>query len=188
VHDEIIGISDQHRRALHGVVIRAIAGPGGRLHPVQGDVQKQGACHPALRSSLLGAGQPAVLDHARLQPSADHSLSGERADLAEDVIVADPVKRPGQVRVEHPQAPGILLGDLKDRFDRVVAATAGPKPIGLRLKPRLPLGLQRIHDPRLVHTVENHRDPERAPLAARLRDEHPSDRQGLEPVRRVVHP
>src|SRR5262249_12113459 len=34
--------------------------------PCRGDVKKQRACPPALRSSLLGAGQPAVLDHASL--------------------------------------------------------------------------------------------------------------------------
>ena len=109
--------------------------------------------------------------------------------MAEDVVVRDPVKRPGQVRVEDPQAPGVLLGDLEDRFDRVMAATARPKSIGLRLKPRLPLGLQRVHDPCLVHAVDDHGDPERAPLlAARLGDVHPSDRHGLERVRVVVHP
>ena len=31
-----------------------------------------------------------------------------------------------------------------------MAATAGPKPVGLRLKPRLPLGLQRVDDPCLM--------------------------------------
>ena len=102
--------------------------------------------------------------------------------------MADAVKRPGQVRIENPQSPGVLLGDLKDRFDRVMAAAARPKPVGLRLKPRLPLGLQRVQDPCLVHTVEDHGDPERASLAARLGDEHPSDRHGLERVRSIVHP
>jgi site-specific DNA recombinase len=48
--------------------------------------------HPALRSSLLGAGQPTVLDHARLQPRADHSPGGEGAEHRHQVVVTDPVK------------------------------------------------------------------------------------------------
>ena len=74
------------------------------------------------------------------------------------MVVADPVKRPGQVRVEHPQPPGVLLGDVENRFDRVMAAAARPKPVGLRLKPRFPLGLQRVHDPRLMHAICDHGD------------------------------
>ena len=66
--------------------------------------------------------------------------------MVKDVIVADPVKRPGQIRVQHPQSSwGSALGDLKDRLDRVMAATARPKSVGPRLEPRLPLGLQRVH-------------------------------------------
>jgi hypothetical protein len=149
-----------------------------------------GLNHPALRSSLLGAGQPAVLDHARLQPLPDHLPGGERADLVEDVIVADPVKRPGQVRVEHPQAPRALaLGELIDRCDRVVAAAAGAKSVGLRFKPRLPLGLQRVEDPCLVAAVDQHGDTEWALLfAARLRDVHPSDRQRLARLTGMLDP
>ena len=136
-----------------------ISDSGGRLHPVQSDVQKQGADHPALGSSLLGAGQPAVLDHARLQPRADHPPRGERADHVKDVVVTDAVKRPGQVRVEHPQTPRALaLGDLKDRCDRVMATAAGPKPVGPRLEPRFPLGFQRVQDACLMHAVQDHGD------------------------------
>ena len=39
-----------------------------------------------------------------------------------------------------------------------MAAAARSKPIGPRLEPRLPLGLQRVHDPSLVDSVENHGD------------------------------
>jgi hypothetical protein len=69
------------------------------------------------------------------------------------------VKRLGQVCVERPlplRAPA--LDDLVDRLDSVMAAAAGPKPMGPRLKPRLPLGLQRIDDPCLMAPVENHGD------------------------------
>ncbi|MBV9918468.1 MAG: recombinase family protein [Solirubrobacterales bacterium] len=55
--------------------------------------------HTALGSSLLGAVQPALLDHARLQPLRDHPPGGERAELAEDVVVRDAVERPGQICV-----------------------------------------------------------------------------------------
>ena len=46
-----------------------------------------------------------------------------------------------------------------------MAATAGPKPVGPRLEPRLPLGLQRVDDPCLVAAVENHGNSERTALA-----------------------
>ncbi len=47
-----------------------------------------------------------------------------------------------------------------------MAATAGPKPVGPRLEPCLPLGLQGIDDPCLEHPVNDHRDAERARLPA----------------------
>ncbi|HET7379868.1 MAG TPA: hypothetical protein VFJ24_07500, partial [Gaiellales bacterium] len=39
-----------------------------------------------------------------------------------------------------------------------------------------------------MHAVENHRDPERPLSAARLRDEHPPDRQRLERLTEILHP
>ena len=47
-----------------------------------------------------------------------------------------------------------------------MAAAAWPKSVGSRLKPRLPLGFQRVDDPGLVHAVDDHGNPERAALAA----------------------
>ena len=136
------------RPALAG---RAVADSGGLLHPVQSDVQQQRADHTALRNTVLGAMQPTLLDHASLQPLPDHSPGGERADHGLNVIVGDAVERPGQIRVQHPQSlRALALGDLVDGLDRVMAAAAGPEPIGLRLEPRLPLGLQRVDDPCLM--------------------------------------
>ena len=149
--DEIIGVSDQDRAARRdppGVLAGGVAGSGGRLHPVQGDVQQHRADHTALRSSLLGAVQPTLLDHARLQPLRDHSPGGERAEHGQNVVVGDAVERPGQVCVQRPQASrASALDDLVDGLDRVMAAAAGPKPVGPRLEPRLPLGLQRSRRP-----------------------------------------
>ena len=119
-----------------------------------------GADHTAPGSSLLGAVQPTLLDHTRLQPLRDHSPGGERAEHGEDVVVGDPVECPGQICVQRPQpfrAPA--LDDLVDRLDRVMAATAGPESVGLRLEPRLPLGLQRAEHPRLLHAVNDDRNP-----------------------------
>ena len=45
-----------------------------------------------------------------------------------------------------------------DGLDRVLAAAAGPESVGPRLKPRLPLGLQRVHDAGLVDPVDDHGD------------------------------
>ncbi len=127
---------------------------------MQSGVQQQRADHTALRSSLLGAMQPALLDHASLQPLPDHPPRGKRAKLAEDMEVGDAVKRLCQVGVQHPPPfRALALNGLVDHLDRVVAAAPGPKPIGPRLEPRLPLGLQRVPHPRLMHAVENHGNP-----------------------------
>jgi site-specific DNA recombinase len=146
--------------------------------------------HSALRSSLLGAVKPTVLDHASLQPLPDHPPRGERAEHGQEVIVGDSVKRPGQISVQNPPSfRAVAFRDMADRLDRVVAATAGPKPVGLRLKPGLPLRLQRIHDPGLMDPIENHGNPERTPLrGAWLGDVHPPDRQGLERLGVLLHP
>jgi site-specific DNA recombinase len=146
--------------------------------------------HSALGSSLLGAVQPTVLHHPGLQPLPDHPPRRERSELVKDVAMGDPVKRPGQISVQHPQAlRAPALDDLKDGLDRVMAATARPKPIGLRLKPGLPLRLQRIDDPSLMGPVENDGNPERAALAAaRLGDIHPPDRHRLERLGAVPDP
>ena len=65
--------------------------------------------------------------------------------------MVDPVERRGQVSVEHPPPlRGLALAHLIDGLDGVVAATAGPEAIGLRLEPCLPLGFQRVDDLGLV--------------------------------------
>ena len=103
--------------------------------------------------------------------------------------MGDQVERRCQIRVQRPHPPcALALGGHVDGLDRVLAATARPEPVGPRLEPGLPLGLQRAHDPCLVHAVENHRDPERALLAARLGDEHSPDRHRLERLGVLLHP
>ena len=57
-----------------------------------GYLLRWGRDRAALRSSLPGRREPAVLDHARPEPSSDLFPGGEHAKLAEEVIVADPVK------------------------------------------------------------------------------------------------
>ena len=71
-----------------------------------------------------------------------------------------------------------------------MASTARPKPVGLRLKPRLPLGLQRTDHTCLMAPINDHGNSERTTLgaAAALRDVHPPDRQGLERLGHLVHP
>jgi transposase, IS6 family len=45
----------------------------------------------------------------------------------------------------HPSSPRVLpVRGIGGGFDRIMAATAGPKAIGLRLKPRLPFGLKAL--------------------------------------------
>ena len=47
----------------------------------------------------------------------------------------------------HAVSGPLPLHDLVDGLDRVVAAAARPKPVGPRLEPGLPLGLQRVDGP-----------------------------------------
>jgi hypothetical protein len=161
--DEIIGVPDQDRAAFPdhpGMFAGGVPGTSDLLHPVQSDVQQQRADYTALGNAVLGAVQPTLFDHAGLQPRSDHSLGGERAEHRLNVVVSDEVERPGQVCVQRPEAcRALALDDLIDSLDRVMTATSGSKSIGLRLKPRLPLGLQRVDDPRLVAPVDDHRNP-----------------------------
>src|SRR6478672_9078287 len=71
-----------------------------------------------------------------------------------------------------------------------MAAAARPKPVGLRLEPGLPLGLQRTDDTCLVAFIEDHRNTERTALgaAAPLGDVHASDGKGLERLGAVLDP
>ena len=113
--------------------------------------------HAALRSSLLGAMQPTLLDHARLQPLPDHPPGGERAEHGQKVVVGDAVERPGQICVQNPLSfRALALDDLVDRLDRVMAATSGPEPEGPRLEPRRPLGFQRVDHSCLMHAINDH--------------------------------
>src|SRR5438034_582777 len=58
-----------------------------------------GRDHPALGGSLPGRGEPAVFGHPRRQPSGDQFPGRERAKLAEQEGMADPVERiPGLLR------------------------------------------------------------------------------------------
>jgi hypothetical protein len=159
------------------------SGLRGLLHPVRGDVQRQRADDTALRNTILGAMQPALLDHARLQPLRDHPADGQRAEHAEDVVVGGLVERRCQICVWRPlPLRALALDDPVDRFDRVVAAAARPEAVGLRLEPRLALGLQRTDDPCLMAPIGDHGNSGRAALgaAAPLWDVHAPDRQGLE--------
>jgi hypothetical protein len=69
---------------------------------MQSDVQQQGADHTALRSSLLSRREPAAIDHARLQPTADQFPGGELPESRHEVFVVDAVKCRRQVRVQDP--------------------------------------------------------------------------------------
>jgi len=96
-HNEIVRVDHRYWSAGDGfhraaVGVRAVAGPGSLADPVQRDVEEQGAGHPSLGSSLLGRGEPLAVEHARLQPFPDEALGGERAELAEDVVVRDQVE------------------------------------------------------------------------------------------------
>jgi hypothetical protein len=127
-------------------------------------------CHdPALRGPLLGRSEPTVVDHTCFEPLLDEPPRREATEGGEKMRVIDAVERRCQVRVEHP-APlsGLAPHGGEDASDRVVATTARPEAIGLRLEPCLPLGLQRVDHLRLAHAVHDHGNPQRALLPVGL--------------------
>ena len=105
-HHQIVGVAHQHRGARRGLDTASTASevpdPGGRSIPCRATFKEQGTDHATLRApSSVGANRP-LLDHPRLQPGADQFPAGERAELAENEVVVDPVERRRQVRVENP--------------------------------------------------------------------------------------
>ncbi len=95
--------------------------------------------------------QTTVLNHPGLQPrhgsfpcTGNHADPGEGCDRGRSDQTPRPDPRPAPT-----VSWGSDFGDLKDRLDRVMTATARPKSIGLWFKPRLPLGLQRVQ-PRVL--------------------------------------
>ncbi len=90
--------------------------------------------------------------------------------------MVDLVKCRLKVRVQRPHPPaGRPPGGDIDSLDRVPAASAGPKPIGSRLKPCLPLGLQRVDRQGLQAPVDDHRNAKPAELPVGLGYEHSLD-------------
>ena len=75
---------------------------------------------------LLGRGEPASLDHARLQPVPDKTPSEKCPESGEKVVVIDSVECRYQVRgAEYPLPVRVAaLAGQKDRLDRVVATSA----------------------------------------------------------------
>jgi len=78
--DQIVGVPENCRAARHRLTGmntgRLVADPSGLLHPVESNIEQQRADHPALRSSLLGRGEPTFLDTPALSQSAISSLAG----------------------------------------------------------------------------------------------------------------
>ena len=69
-----------------------------------------------------------------------------------------------------------------------MAAPAGPESVGPRLKPGLPLGLQRVQRQGLKRPVGDHGNPEPATAPAALGHIHPPDGQGPPSGRAVLQP
>ena len=89
VREVLIG-GDEDKITIRHSIPTPNGGGSGEEPP---NYQLRGSRHyPALGSSLLGAGQSTVLDHARLQPLLDHSPGGERAEHRQKVLVGDPVE------------------------------------------------------------------------------------------------
>ena len=178
---EIVGVAHQHRRARsHVGLCRAasfVADSGSLFHSVQGDVQQQRTDDPALGSAVHGRREPALIDHPGLEPSGHLFPAGECPQLGQQLGMVDPVERGGQVCVQHPTAVRVTSPHRAiDRLDRILTTTSGPEPVGPRLEPCLPLRLQRVRDPGLVHPVTHHRDPQRPLFPIRLGNEYPLDR------------
>jgi hypothetical protein len=109
--------------------------------------------------------------------------------VVEQPIMIDPVERRCQVRVKDPRPRGAFaLADREDGLDRVMTSPAGPEAVASRLESGLPLRLQCVEHHGLCGTVGDHRDAERTPLAVRLRDVDPADREGRRPVATLLDP
>ena len=126
----------------------------------------------------MGVNRPSSItpafSHCRTSPRAGNVPS----DCA-DVIMVEPVECRRQVGVEHPQTLRVGAARRRvDGHDRVVAATARPKPVGLRLEPGLPLGFQRVDRQGLQAPVGDHGNSERATTPVALGHIHPLDRAG----------
>jgi hypothetical protein len=94
-----------------------------------GDVHQDRTDDPALWGALQGRGEPAVVEHARLQPPPDQPSWGEGAKRGREVIVAKPVERRFQVGVKRPLPARVpTLAGPEDGLDRVMAAAPGPNP------------------------------------------------------------
>jgi site-specific DNA recombinase len=156
----------------------------------QPDCQLRWRSHDAtLRRALIRWGEAAMIDHPCPQPPLDPLPGRKRAELVEEPVVIDTVERRCQVCVEdpHPLGPRALGGGV-DRLDRIVAAAAGPEPVGSRLEPCLPLRLQCINRDRLQSAVSDHRNPEWTLLSVGLGDEHPTHGLGRPRRRPMLHP
>src|SRR5690606_16471849 len=114
-----------------------------------------------LRRAFLRRGEPATVDHTRLQPPTNVLPRGETSELVEELDMVDAVERRCQVIIEnpHPLGPDALAGG-EDRLDRVMTATAGSESIGSRLDPGLPLRLQRTEHDRQQRAIGHHRNSE----------------------------
>src|SRR5437016_13350599 len=105
------------------------------------------------------------------------------------MVVVDGVERTRQVGVKNPYPFGTAAQDVEQVLDRVVAAATRPKPVAAGLEPGLPLGLQRLPDPRLMAPVQDHWNAERPllDLVMGLRDIHSLDWSGLPRASCDVH-
>src|SRR6185437_10565385 len=112
------------------------------------------------------------------QPPGDHRFRGETAEHFQQVLVADLVERGRQISIKNPHPLRLPVQGAIQGLYRVVAAAARPEPIRSRLKPGLPLRLQRITYPCLMAPVRDYRNSERAHLGliTGLRYMHPPDR------------
>jgi hypothetical protein len=91
--------------------------------------------------------------------------------------MVDPVECRGQVRVQYPPALGVFpAAHDVDYCDRVLAASARPKPIGSGREPGLPLRFQCVTTARLVDAVGYRRNSERSAFSIGFRYEHSADR------------
>ena len=142
VQDILIG--PEKLTIRHRIPVREHASGGGShatTTDTEGDMPESsllrwGRDHTALWGTLTGRGENSVLDHARFQPLAHQAPCGEGAQRREYVIVAEPVERRLEVGVQCPHPlRGLAARGGVDGHDRVVAAPAGPEPVGFRLEP-----------------------------------------------------
>src|SRR4029079_19055224 len=103
--------------------------------------------------------------------------------------MVDCVERGRQIGVQNPHPLSTRPFERgKQGTDGVGTTTTRAKPVGTRVEPGLPLGLQRVADPRLMTPIHEHWNSYWTLVAMALGNVHAPNRQWVPGAALAVHP